>query len=60
MIEGIKEVNYKIKEILGIDDKQFKQIAMMPKVNLQNLFMQGVKSEKKYYAIYLRQIILDA
>lgn len=29
LIEGVKEVNAKIKNLLGIDDKQFKQIVMI-------------------------------
>ncbi len=29
MIEGIKEVNANIKELLGVDVRQFKQIVMI-------------------------------
>ena len=47
MIEGIKEVNYKIKEILGIDDKQFKQIAMIAQGEFTKLIYAGSEEREK-------------
>lgn len=47
MIEGIKEVNQKIKEILGIDEKQFKQIAMIAQGEFTKLIYASSDEREK-------------
>lgn len=47
MIEGVKEVNAKVKELLGIDDKQFKQIAMIAQGEFTKLIYAGSEEREK-------------
>lgn len=46
-IEGVKEVNSRIKEILGIDDKQFKQIAMIAQGEFTKLIYAGSEERER-------------
>lgn len=47
MIEGVKEVNLKIKELLGIDDKQFKQIVMIAQGEFTKLIYATSEEREK-------------
>lgn len=47
MIEGVKEVNLKIKELLGIDDKQFKQIVMIAQGEFTRLIYATSEEREK-------------
>lgn len=47
MIEGVKEVNLKVKELLGIDEKQFKQIAMIAQGKFTELIFSGSDEREK-------------
>ena len=47
MVDGIKEVNVKIKEILGIDEKQFKQIVMIAQGEFTKLIYSGSDEREK-------------
>ena len=47
MIEGVKEVNLKIKELLGIDDKQFKQIVMIAQGEFTRLIYATSEDREK-------------
>lgn len=47
MVEGIKEVNAKIKDILGIDEKQFKQIAMIAQGEFTKLIYASSDEREK-------------
>lgn len=47
MIEGIKEVNNKIKDLLGIDEKQFKQIAMIAQGEFTKLIYAGSEERER-------------
>lgn len=47
IIDGVKEVNTKIKEVLGIDEKQFKQIAMIAQGEFTKLIYAGSEEREK-------------
>lgn len=47
IVDGLKEVNAKIKEILGIDEKQFKQIAMIAQGEFTKLIYAGSEEREK-------------
>ncbi|MFV0396117.1 MAG: AAA family ATPase [Coprobacillaceae bacterium] len=47
IIEGIKEVNQKVISILGIDEKQFKQIAMIAQGEFTKLIYAGSDEREK-------------
>lgn len=47
IVDGIKEVNAKIKEILGIDEKQFKQIVMIAQGEFTRLIYAGSDEREK-------------
>ncbi|MFQ8706200.1 MAG: AAA family ATPase [Thomasclavelia sp.] len=47
IVDGVKEVNSKIKEILGIDEKQFKQIAMIAQGEFTKLIYAGSEDREK-------------
>lgn len=47
IVDGVKEVNFKIKEILGIDEKQFKQIAMIAQGEFTKLIYAGSEEREK-------------
>ena len=52
IIEGIKEVNAKIKELLGVDVRQFKQIVMIAQGEFTKLIMPVVKKENVFYVMF--------
>ncbi len=47
IIDGVKEVNTKVKELLGIDEKQFKQIAMIAQGKFTELIYAGSDEREK-------------
>lgn len=47
MIEGIKEVNHRISTIIGIDEKQFKQIAMIAQGEFTKLMYASSDDREK-------------
>lgn len=47
IIDGVKEVNVKIKEILGIDENQFKQIVMIAQGEFTKLIYAGSDEREK-------------
>ena len=47
IIEGIKEVNHKVIALLGIDDKQFKQIAMIAQGQFTKLIYASSDEREK-------------
>ena len=47
VVDGVKEVNAKIKEILGIDEKQFKQIVMIAQGEFTKLIYAGSDEREK-------------
>ncbi|WP_305139932.1 AAA family ATPase [Thomasclavelia cocleata] len=47
IVDGLKEVNAKINEILGIDEKQFKQIAMIAQGEFTKLIYAGSEEREK-------------
>lgn len=47
IIVGVKEVNTKVKELLGIDEKQFKQIAMIAQGKFTELIYAGSDEREK-------------
>lgn len=47
MIEGVREVDAKIVSLLGVDDKQFKQIAMIAQGEFTKLIMSSSDEREK-------------
>ena len=47
IVDGVKEVNAKVKELLGIDEKQFKQIAMIAQGKFTELIYAGSDEREK-------------
>lgn len=52
IIDGVKEVNLKVKELLGIDEKQFKQIAMIA----QGKFTELIYAKSEEREVVLRNL----
>lgn len=46
-IEGVKEVNQKIKDLLGVDEKQFKQIVMIAQGEFTKLIYASSEEREK-------------
>lgn len=47
MIEGIREVDHKMVSLLGVDEKQFKQIAMIAQGEFTKLIMSSSEEREK-------------
>lgn len=47
LIEGVKEVNMKVKELLGVDDRQFKQIVMIAQGEFTKLIYASSEEREK-------------